>query len=123
MASTVLKNKLVKRIQREEDATVLKTIDILLRYDTKEAAMRRRMTETAIRSEEAIKNGEVMTVDEAKKRAKDVLSKLLDRNSSETSHRAMLMEGAERSEADIAAGRVNTITEAKAKARSALRKK
>lgn len=73
MTTTVLKNKLVKRIQREEDATLLETIAILLRDDTREDAMRRRMTEMAVRSEEAIKKGEVMTLGQARKRAKQAV--------------------------------------------------
>ncbi|MBK7946813.1 MAG: hypothetical protein IPJ85_16575 [Flavobacteriales bacterium] len=73
MTTIALRNKLAKRIQREEDRTVLTTIEILLRNDTKEDALRRRMTEMAIRSEEAIKNGEVMSVAEARKRSKAVL--------------------------------------------------
>ncbi len=73
MTTTALRNKLVKRIQREEDKTVLTTIEILLRDDTKEDALRRRMTEMAIRSEEAIKNGDVITIAEARKRSKRVL--------------------------------------------------
>lgn len=76
MTTTALKNKLVKRIQREEDKTVLTTIDILLRDDTKEDALRRRMTEMAIRSEEAIKNGDVMSIAEARKRSKGVLKEI-----------------------------------------------
>jgi len=76
MTTTVLKNKLVKRLQREDDVTVLKTIDILLRDDSKEDAMRRRMTEMAILSEEAIKKGDVMSLSEARKRSKSVLSSI-----------------------------------------------
>lgn len=78
MTTTALRNKLAKRIQREEDKTVLNTIEILLRADTKEDALRRRMTEMAIRSEEAIKNGDVMSVAEARKRSKDVLQGIAD---------------------------------------------
>jgi len=73
MTTTVLKKKLVKRIQREEDPTVLKTIEILLRDDSKEEAMRRRMMEMAVLSEEAIKKGDVMTLADARKRSKFVL--------------------------------------------------
>ena len=73
MTTIALRNKLAKRIQREEDKTVLTTIEILLRDDTKEDALRRRMTEMAIRSEEAIKNGDVMSVAEARKRSRQVL--------------------------------------------------
>lgn len=76
MTTAVLKNRLVKRIQREEDATVLKTIEILLRDDSKEDAMRRRMTEMAILSEEAIKKGDVMSLGEARKRAKGALKSI-----------------------------------------------
>ena len=73
MTTTVLKKKLVKRIQREGDPTVLKTIEILLRDDSKEEAMRRRMMEMAVLSEEAIKKGDVMTLADARKRSKFVL--------------------------------------------------
>jgi len=77
MTTAVLKNKLVKRIQREEDPTVLKTIEILLRDDSKEEAMRRRMTEMAVLSEEAIKKGDVMTLADARKRSKGVLKEII----------------------------------------------
>ncbi|MBL7951095.1 MAG: hypothetical protein JNM62_05190 [Flavobacteriales bacterium] len=76
MTTTALRNKLAKRIQREDDKTVLTTIEILLRDDTKEDALRRRMTEMAIRSEEAIKNGDVMSIAEARKRSKAVLKEI-----------------------------------------------
>lgn len=76
MTAVRLKNRLVKRIQLEEDATVLKAIDILLRDDSKEAAMRRRMTGMAILSEEAIQRGEVLTLDEARKAAKRELKRI-----------------------------------------------
>jgi hypothetical protein len=76
MTTTVLRNKLVKRIQREEDPTVLKTIEILLRDDSKEEAMRRRMTEMAVLSEEAFKKGDVMTLADARKRSKGVLKEI-----------------------------------------------
>jgi hypothetical protein len=74
--TTALKNRIVKRIEQEEDATVLKAIDILLRDETKEAALRRRMTEMAILSEEAIRKGEVMSVAEARKRSKGLLKEI-----------------------------------------------
>lgn len=76
MTTTALRNKLAKRIAREEDKTVLTTIEILLRDDTKEDALRRRMTEMAIRSEEAIKKGDVMSLAQARKRSKDVLKEI-----------------------------------------------
>jgi hypothetical protein len=76
MTTTGLKNKLVKRIQREEDPTVLKTIEILLRDDSKEEAMRRRMTEMAVLSEEAITKGDVMSLADARKRSKSVLKEI-----------------------------------------------
>ena len=76
MTTTTLRNRLVKRLQLEDDKTVLATIAILLRDDSKEDALRRRMTEMAIRSEEAIQKGEVMTVAEARKRSKRVLQEI-----------------------------------------------
>jgi len=73
MITTALRNKLAKRIQREENKTVLTMIEILLRDDPKEDALPRRMTEMAIRSEEATKNGDVMTIAVARKRSKRML--------------------------------------------------
>ncbi len=78
MPSTALKNRIMRRIQSEEDATVLKAIDILLREDSKEAAIRRRMTEMAILSEEAIRTGEVMSFAEARKRTKSLLKEIAE---------------------------------------------
>ena len=66
----------MKRIQREEDPTVLKTIEILLRDDTKDAALRRRMTEMAVLSEEAIKKGNVRSLADTRKRSKSVLKEI-----------------------------------------------
>ena len=73
MATTALKTRIIKRLAKEEDARVLKTIDILLRDDTKAEAERRRMIEMAVRSEEAIRNGDVLSLSEARKRSKDLL--------------------------------------------------
>lgn len=73
MATTALKTRIIKRLAKEEDAHVLKTIDILLRDTTKEDAQRRRINEMAVRSEEAISKGDVLSLSEARKRSKDLL--------------------------------------------------
>jgi hypothetical protein len=73
MATTALKTRIIKRLAKEEDAHVLKAIDILLRDTTKEDAQRRRINEMAVRSEEAIRKGEVMTLADARKRSKALL--------------------------------------------------
>lgn len=73
MAITALKTRLLKRLAKEEDARVLKTIDILLRDDTKAEAERRRSIEMAVRSEEAISKGDVLSLSEARKRSKELL--------------------------------------------------
>lgn len=55
---------------------MLKAIDILLRDTTKEDAQRRRINEMAVRSEEANREGEVLTLAEAHKRSKALLKGL-----------------------------------------------
>lgn len=73
MSTTAIKTRIIKRLAKEEDARLLKTIDILLRDDTKAEAERRRTIEMAVRSEEAISQGEVLSLAEARKRSKDLL--------------------------------------------------
>lgn len=55
-----------KKLEKETSKDVLNTIEILLRDDTKEHRVRRRMTEMAIRSEEAIAKGEIVPWEEVK---------------------------------------------------------
>lgn len=76
MTTTALKTRIMKRLVKEEDARVLQTIDILLRDDTKAEAERRRMVEMAVRSEEAIGKGDVLSLTEARKRSKDLLKNI-----------------------------------------------
>lgn len=59
MTTAALITKLKKKLEKETDKNVLNTIEILLRDDTKEARIQRQMTEMAIRSDEAIANGDV----------------------------------------------------------------
>lgn len=73
MATTALKTRILKRLAKEEDARVLKTIEMLLRDDTKAEAERRRMIEMAVRSAEAISKGDVLSLSEARKRSKELL--------------------------------------------------
>jgi len=73
MATTALKTRILKRLAKEDDARVLKTIEMLLRDDTKAEAERRRSIEMAVRSEEAISKGDVISLSEARKRSKDLL--------------------------------------------------
>lgn len=75
MASTALKTRMLKRLAKEE-AHVLKAIDILLRDTTKEDAQRRRINEMAVRSEEAISKGDVLSLSDARKRSKDLLKEI-----------------------------------------------
>jgi len=73
MAGSALKTRIIKRLAKEQDAHVLKAIDILLRETTKEDALRRRINEMAVRSEEAIRKGDVLTLSVARKRSKALL--------------------------------------------------
>ncbi|MEO8591534.1 MAG: hypothetical protein ABI432_19290 [Flavobacteriales bacterium] len=70
MTTVALITKLKKKIEKETDRSVLQTIEILLRDDTKEARIRSRMVEGAIRSEDDIAHGRVMSGAEAKSRLK-----------------------------------------------------
>ncbi|MFN6115400.1 MAG: hypothetical protein ACK46G_07615 [Flavobacteriales bacterium] len=73
MSTTTIKTRILKRLAKEEDTRVLKTIDMLLRDDTKAEAERRRLIEMAVRSEEAISKADVLSLSEARKRSKDLL--------------------------------------------------
>jgi ribosomal protein S17 len=82
MAGSALKTRIIKRLAKEQDAHVLKAIDILLRETTKEDALRRRINEMAVRSEEAIRKGDVLTLAEARKRSKTLLKEIAAERSS-----------------------------------------
>ena len=71
MTTAALITKLKKKLEKETDANVLKAIEILLKDDTKEARIRRRMMEGALRSEEDIAQGRVMSGAEAKRRLQE----------------------------------------------------
>lgn len=75
MTTAALITKLKKKIEQERDTNVLRAIEILLRDDTKEARMHRRMMEGAIRSEEDIAHGRTMSIDEAKRKLKASIAK------------------------------------------------
>lgn len=81
MTNTAIKNRIMKRLAKEEDAHVLRAIDILLRDGTKEDALRRRANEMAVRSEEAIRKGETMSLDQARERSKVVLKDIAQKRS------------------------------------------
>lgn len=66
MTTAALITKLKKKLEKETSKDVLNTIEILLRDDTKDDRVRRRMTEMAIRSEEAIAKGETVPWEEVK---------------------------------------------------------
>lgn len=70
MTTVALITKLKKKLDKQTDKHVLETIEILLRDDTKEALLRSRMMEGAIRSEDDIAHGRVMSGAEAKRRLK-----------------------------------------------------
>jgi hypothetical protein len=71
MTTAALITKLKKKLEKETDANVLKAIEILLKDDTKAARIRRRMMEGALRSEEDIAEGRVMSAAEAKRRLQE----------------------------------------------------
>jgi hypothetical protein len=75
MTTAALITKLKKKLDKESDANVLRAIEILLKTDTKEARMQRRMMEGAIRSEEDIAHGKTMSLDEAKRKLKASIAK------------------------------------------------
>jgi len=70
MTTAALITNLKKKLDKQTDKHVLETIEILLNEDTKEARVRRRMMEGAIRSEDDIVHGRVMSGAEAKRRMK-----------------------------------------------------
>ncbi|MEZ4790666.1 MAG: hypothetical protein R2811_11685 [Flavobacteriales bacterium] len=67
MTTAALITKL-KKLDKRKDKHVLEAIEILLRDDSKEARIRSRLLEGAIRSEDDIDNGRVMTIAEAKRK-------------------------------------------------------
>ena len=70
-----LKNQLKKKLEKETDANVLKAIEILLKDDTKAARIRRRMTETAILSNEAIAKGEVHSPEKVRSEMQEMIAR------------------------------------------------
>ena len=75
MTTAALITKLKKKLDKESDTNVLRAIEILLRDDTKEARMQRRMMEGAIRSEEDIAKGMTMSLESAKRKLKASIAK------------------------------------------------
>ena len=73
MTNAALKARLKRKLDKEEDRSILRSIEILLRDETKEEAIKRRMHKMAVLSNEAIANGNVMTLDQAKARLKTSL--------------------------------------------------
>lgn len=71
MTTAALITRLKKKLEKETDANVLKAIEILLKDDTKAARLQRRMMEGAVRSEEDIAQGRVMSGTEAKRRLQE----------------------------------------------------
>ena len=71
MTTAALITKLKKKLEKETDANVLKAIEILLKDGAKAARMQRRMMEGAVRSEEDIAHGRVMSGAEAKRRSQE----------------------------------------------------
>ncbi|MCC7501692.1 MAG: hypothetical protein IT229_04135 [Flavobacteriales bacterium] len=66
--------KLKKKLEKETDANVLKAIEILLKDDTKVARIRRRVTETAILSNEAIAKGEVHSPEKVRSEMREMIA-------------------------------------------------
>jgi hypothetical protein len=74
MTTAALITKLKKKLEKETDANVLKAIEILLKDDTKEARIRRRMTETAILSNEAIAKGDVHSPEKVRSEMQEMIA-------------------------------------------------
>ena len=74
MTTAALITKLKKKLEKETDANVLKAIEILLRDDTKEARIRRQMTEMAILSNDAIAKGDVHSTEEVGNEMKEMIA-------------------------------------------------
>lgn len=64
MASVQLKSKVKKLIDKERSIFMLRSVEAMLRSETREAAMRRRMIDAAERSEQDIEAGRVHTWEE-----------------------------------------------------------
>lgn len=89
MTTAALITKLKKKLDKETDKGILKSIDILLQDSTKEAREKQRMMEAALRSEEDAKKGRVMSGAEARKRMKEHLElRKLQREQTKEARRA-----------------------------------
>ena len=73
MTTAALVTKLKKKLEKEKDPGVLKSIEILLSGETREARIKQRMMEGVLRAEEDFANGRVMSGAEARKRMKEHL--------------------------------------------------
>ncbi|QQR85443.1 MAG: hypothetical protein IPJ76_12595 [Flavobacteriales bacterium] len=75
MTTSALITKLKKKITKETDKGILKSIDILLKNDTDEAREQRRMTEKALLSEWATAKGDVVPWEEVRTKLQSKIDK------------------------------------------------
>jgi sialic acid synthase SpsE len=61
MSAITLKTELKELIERERDLSILKAIKVLLKKTTLDTVLRKKLTQRAIRSEEDIKKGRVLS--------------------------------------------------------------
>jgi hypothetical protein len=61
MSTIAIKTELKELIERERDLSILKAIKALLKKTTLDAILREKLTQRAIRSEEDIKDGRVLS--------------------------------------------------------------
>ena len=75
MTTAALITKLKKKLDKETAKSVLKSIEILLSDGTREARIKQRMMEGALRAEEDFAAGRVISGAEARKRMKEHLER------------------------------------------------
>ena len=75
MSAVAIKTELKELIEQERDLSILKAIKALLKKTTLDAILREKLTQRAIRSEEDIKKGKVLTRAEIIKKTDKLIKK------------------------------------------------
>lgn len=75
MTTAALITKLKKKLDKETDKSVLKSIEILLKSDTDEAREQRRLTGKALLSDEAIAKGDVVPWEDVRAKLQSKIDK------------------------------------------------
>ena len=75
MSTVTIKTELKELIEQERDLTILKAIKALLKKTTLDTTLREKLTQRAIRSEEDIKDGRVLSRSEIIKKTDKLIQK------------------------------------------------